>query len=293
MTDSRDNLRGILLMVAAMGGFALEDMFIKWAAAGLPTGQILLMLGLAGTPVFAAMARHDGARAWSRLAWHPAVVWRNLGEMIGTLGFVTALALTPLTSATAIFQAAPLAVTLGAALFLGEKVGWRRWSAILIGLVGVLVILRPGLDGFTVTSLLAVAGLIGFAGRDLATRAAPKVLSNFQLGIYGFAAMVPTGAGLLVWQGGAIMPGPGLAVQLALATVIGVAAYWALTVAMRTGEVSVVTPFRYTRLVFALILGALVFGERPDAMTLLGSAIVVAAGLYTLLRSRAVARGGA
>jgi drug/metabolite transporter (DMT)-like permease len=134
-----------------------------------------------------------------------------------------------------------------------------------------------------------VLGLLGFAGRDLATRAAPKVLTNFQLGIYGFLAMVPTGAALLTWQGGAVMPDAMMAAQLMVAVVVGVAAYWALTVAMRTGEVSVVTPFRYTRLVFALILGVLVFGERLDAATMIGSAIVVSAGLYTLVRTRRVA----
>jgi len=112
------------------------------------------------------------------------------------------------------------------------------------------------------------------------------VLSNFQLGIYGFAAMVPTGAGLLLWQGGAIVPSAAALALLCGAVVVGVGAYWALTVAMRAGEVSVVTPFRYTRLIFALILGVLVFGERPDAMTLTGSAIVVAAGLYTLMSGR-------
>ena len=153
----------------------------------------------------------------------------------------------------------------------------------------MLVILRPGLEGFTALSLLAVLGTLGFAGRDLATRAAPPVLSNLQLGIYGFAMMVPTGAspacrlgrrGRALWhrRGCSLRPRPWS----------GVAAYYSLTVAMRTGEVSVVTPFRYTRLVFALILGVLVFGERPDALTLLGSVIIVASGLYTLLRARRV-----
>ncbi len=150
----------------------------------------------------------------------------------------------------------------------------------------MLIILRPGVEGFTALSLLAVLGTLGFAGRDLATRAAPPVLSNLQLGIYGFAMMVPTGAVLLAVSGGAAWPSGVATAELAAATVVGVAAYFSLTVAMRTGEVSVVTPFRYTRLIFALILALLVFDERPDALTLLGSAIIVASGIYTLLRSR-------
>ncbi|NUB46020.1 DMT family transporter [Fertoebacter nigrum] len=286
-----DNLRGSLFMVAAMLGFAIEDMLLKRVAgSGMPVGQILIIFGAGGMLLFMALTRAQGQRIWHPAVVQPRMLLKAAFEVMGRLFYTLALAFTALSSASAILQATPLVVVAGAALIFGEKVGWRRWSAILIGLLGVLVILRPGLEGFTMASLLAVAGLIGFAGRDLATRAAPKVLSNFQLGIYGFAAMVPTGAGLLLWQGGAVAVDMARGGQLAAATVIGVAAYWALTVAMRTGEVSVVTPFRYTRLVFALILGAVVFAERPDAMTLLGSAIVVAAGIYTLLRSRRAAR---
>ena len=133
--------------------------------------------------------------------------------------------------------------------------------------------------------------MIGFAGRDLATRAAPKSLSNLTLGVYGFAMMLPTGAAMLAWSGGAVWPDGPASLALLGATVFGVAAYYALTVAMRVGEVSVVTPFRYTRLVFALILGTLIFAERTDAATLIGSAIIVASGVYTLLRGRKVKAG--
>ncbi|HEX9857749.1 MAG TPA: DMT family transporter, partial [Paracoccaceae bacterium] len=213
-------------------------------------------------------------------------------EVLGRLFYTLAIAFTPLSSASAILQATPLVVVAGAALIFGETVGWRRWSAIVVGFVGVLIILQPGVEGFTPLSLLAVAGTLGFAGRDLATRAAPPVLSNLQLGVYGFAMMVPTGAVLLGFSGGAVLPDATAALQLLAATAFGVAAYYALTAAMRMGEVSVITPFRYTRLVFALILGVLIFAERPDAMTLLGSAVIVAAGLYTLMRSRKAAPAG-
>lgn len=285
-----DNLRGSLFMVLAMLGFAIEDMALKRVAgAGMPVGEILIFFGGGGALLFALLTWSQGQPIWHRAVISPRMLLKAAFEVLGRLFYTLAIALTALSSASAILQATPLVVVAGAALIFGEKVGWRRWSAILLGLAGVLVILRPGLEGFTPASLLAVLGLIGFAGRDLATRAAPKVLSNFQLGIYGFLAMVPTGAGLLAWQGGAILPDVAMAAQLAGAVVVGVTAYWALTVAMRTGEVSVVTPFRYTRLVFALILGVVVFGERPDLATLIGSAIVVAAGIYTLLRSRRAA----
>jgi drug/metabolite transporter (DMT)-like permease len=283
-----DNLRGSLWMVAAMAGFSVEDMFLKSAAASLPVGQILMIFGAGGMLGFALLAARRGERILHPAILSPAILIRCVFEVAGRLFYTLAIALTPLSSASAILQATPLVVVMGAALIFGERVGWRRWTAIAVGFAGVLIILRPGLDGFTPLSLLAVLGMLGFAGRDLATRAAPPVLSNLQLGVYGFAMMVPTGAILLAVSGGAALPSALAAGQLAAATVIGVLAYYALTSAMRMGEVSVVTPFRYTRLVFALILGASVFGERPDAATLLGSAVIVGSGIYTLLRSRRV-----
>lgn len=142
------------------------------------------------------------------------------------------------------------------------------------------------MEGFAPASLLAVVGLLGFAGRDLTTRAAPASLSHMQLGACGFAILVPTGGALLAHTGDAVLPRPGESAALAAAVLIGVAAYYALTVAMRRGEVSVVAPFRYTRLVFALILGVVVFAERPDAATLIGAAVIVGSGPCTLIRSR-------
>ena len=269
-----------------MAGFAVEDMFLKSAALTLPVGQILIIFGTGGMLAFAALARRRAERVLHPAILTPTILIRAVFEVMGRLFYTLAIAFTPLSSASAILQATPLVVVAGAALLFGEKVGWRRWTAIAVGFLGVLIILRPGLDGFTPLSLLAVAGTIGFAGRDLATRAAPPVLSNMQLGVYGFAMMVPTGAVLLAFSGGATIPGPLAAACLAAATIVGVAAYYALTAAMRMGDVSVITPFRYTRLVFALILGTAVFAERPDAATLLGSAIIVASGIYTLLRAR-------
>lgn len=281
-----NNLRGSLLMIAAMAGFAVEDLCLKIASRQIPVGQILMIFGAAGMIAFAILAKSRGARLLHPAILSPAILTRAVFEVAGRLFYTLAIVLTPLSSASAILQATPLVVVAGAALFFGEKVGWRRWTAIAAGFAGVLIIIRPGLEGFSALSILAVLGLLGFAGRDLATRAAPPVLSNMVLGVYGFAMMVPTGAALLAWTGGSAMPDPQTAAALATAIVFGVAAYYALTAAMRLGDVSVVTPFRYTRLVFALILAVLFLGEAPDAQTLLGSFIVVATGIYTLVRGR-------
>ena len=268
-----------------MAGFAVEDLLLKIVARGMPVGQILMIFGLGGALAFALMAQGRGERVLHPAALSRAVIVRAGFEVTGRLFYTLALALTPLASASAILQATPLVVVAGAALIFGETVGWRRWSAIAVGFLGVLVILRPGLDGFSVLSVLAVIGLIGFAGRDLATRAAPPALTSLTLGVYGFAAMVPAGAVLLAWTGGAIFPNAATAGILTVTTGVGVGAYFALTLAMRTGEVSAVTPFRYTRLVFALILATVFLGERPDGWTLAGGAMIVASGLYTLART--------
>jgi drug/metabolite transporter (DMT)-like permease len=286
-----ENIRGSVLMVAAMAGFALEDMFIKRATQSLPVGEVLMIFGLCGMLAFMALTRMRGQRIV-----HPAVLSRPMivkavMEVMGRLGYTLGIALTPLSNASAILQATPLVVVAGAALLFGEKVGPRRWSAILIGFVGVLIVLRPGMEGFVPAALFTVMGMLGFAGRDLATRAAPPVLSNMQLGIYGFAMLIPTGGAILAYTGGAAVPGTAAAGQLLAASAFGVAAYWGLTAAMRIGEVAVVTPFRYTRLIFALILGVLVFGERPDAATLIGAAIIIASGVYTLVRQRRARQG--
>lgn len=176
-----DNMRGIMLMVLAMAGFAAEDMFIKLAASGLPVGQILVVLGLVGALMFMVYARVNGTSVFSKGFFHPAVLVRNLTEMLGGLCFVTALTLIPLATATTILQATPLLVTMGAALVLGEAVGWRRWTAILIGFCGVLLVIRPGLEGFEPEVLWAVLGVVGLAIRDLASRKVPKTISSLQL----------------------------------------------------------------------------------------------------------------
>lgn len=287
------NLRGAILMVLAMAGFAFEDMFVKSAARHLPVGEILILFGLGGMLCFMVLTKRRGEPLY-----HPAVLSRPLlikaaMEVMGRLGYTVALALTPLSNASAILQATPLVVVAGAAVIFREPVGWRRWAAIALGFAGVLIILRPGLEGFELASLWAVVGMLGFAGRDLATRAAPPVLSNVQLGIYGFLMLIPTGVILLMFTGGAVVPAPREALDLLAAVGFGVGAYYGLTAAMRMGEVGVITPFRYTRLVFALILGVVVFAERPDALTLIGAAVIIGSGIYTLIRGRQVARAAA
>jgi drug/metabolite transporter (DMT)-like permease len=280
-----ENQRGAAFMSASMAGFAVEDVFVKAAAKALPLGQVLLTIGLVGVLTFGLMAWRKGEELLPAAYLSRAMLVRSGFEVTGRLFYGLAITLTALSTTSAILQATPLVVVAGAALVFGEKVGSQRWLAVLVGFAGVLVILRPGAD-FSVLSLLAVVGLLGFAGRDLATRAAPKGLSNRQLGALGFAMLAVAGAILLAVTGGAVVPDAHGLALLAGGAVFGMAGYHALTYAMRTGEVSAVTPFRYTRLVFAMVLAMVLFGERPDLATWIGAAMVVGSGIFALTRGK-------
>jgi drug/metabolite transporter (DMT)-like permease len=281
-----DNLRGVALMTAAMAAFAVEDVFIKAATRTLPVGVALLAFGLCGAAAFAALAWRAGLPLFPPQARVRVMATRAAFEVAGRAGYTLAVALAPLATASAILQATPLVVTLGAAVVFGERVGPLRWAAVAAGFAGVLLVVRPGADAMDPAALFAVAGMVGFACRDLATRAAPAGLSHLQLGVYGFLAILPAGAGLLAVSGGLRAPDAAEGAALAGAVAFGVAGYYWLTAAMRTGEIGAVAPFRYTRLVFAMALGVAVFGERPDAATLAGAAIIVAAGLAAALARR-------
>jgi drug/metabolite transporter (DMT)-like permease len=209
------------------------------------------------------------------------MLFRAVFEFFGRLFYVLAIALTPMSSATAILQSAPLFVVLGARIFLREKVDAKTWIAIFLGLFGVLIILRPSAADFSLLSLLALIGTLGFVGRDLFSRTAPSSLTKEVLGFYGFTTMMIAGTCYAVWDG---KPFVSLQAQqflmLAAALLAGVFAYTALMTAMRTGSIGAVTPYRYSRLLFGISIGVIVFGEQLDTPMLLGCAIVIGAGLF-------------
>ena len=270
-----------------MAGFAVEDMFLKVAGAELPPGQILLAFGAGGALIFSILARSSGQSLTPSAVFERTMLVRNAFEIIGRLFYTLAFLLTPLSSTTIILQAAPIVVVAGAALFLGEAVGWRRWLAIGIGLFGVLIVVQPGTESFSALSILAVIGMFGFAGRDLATRAAPPSLGGWVLGVWGFLMIVLAGALFSLWDGSPfVSPTPNTLLAVIGGIVFGVIGYSCLTQAMRTGDVSAVTPFRYTRLLFGIALGVIVFGETLSTATVIGSLIVVASGLFIMWRGR-------
>ncbi len=283
----RQNMVGAAWMIVAMAAFAVEDALVKAMSGLLPVGQILTLFGLGGALIFAAIAVRQGDALMTWDVVSPAMRIRVFFEITGRLFYVLALALIPLSTATVILQATPLVVVASAAVIFDERVGWRRWTAIVLGLVGVLIILRPGTEGFSALSLLAVIGMLGFAGRDLASRAAPKSLSTAILGLYGFLALAVAGLLFSLWQGEAFrLPDARATVLLLAVIVIGIGAYSCLMKAMRSGDVSAVTPFRYTRLLFGIALGIALFGETLTMGMLAGSGLIVLSGLFILWRGQ-------
>jgi drug/metabolite transporter (DMT)-like permease len=282
-----DNLRGALWMMLAMLAFAIEDAILKFAlgAGSVTPGTAMVVFGLMAMGLSALYARWQGVGLWHPAYLQPRLMVRSMFEIMGRLFFTVSLAYNTLTVTSTILQAAPLVVTLGAALILKEKVQARRWLAMAVGLCGVLLVLRPVPEQFSPAVIFAVLGMLGFAGRDLATRASPPAVHAAQLGVLGFAVVTCAGLVLLVFEPDTpSLPDAAGWRAMALTALAGMLAYTALTFAMRTGDVSAVAPFRYIRLLFALAIAVLVFGERPDALTLAGAVLIVGSGLYTLWR---------
>ena len=286
-----DNIRGAAFMVFAMFCFAVEDALIKLLADDIPVGQILSVICLGGLIAFLAWSAAKGDRLWQPAYLDNKVLLRSFCDVAGSVLFVTSLTLIPLTTASAVIQATPLVVAMGAAVFLGQAIGWRRWLAIIVGFIGVLIIIRPGMEGFTPATLLAVGGMLGLAARDLFTRGLTVQLSGPQLATHTFALIVPAGMLLMLFQGQSpVLPNAWQSLILLCAIVVGMIAYLAIVAATRGGNAGIISSFRYSRMIFALIIGYLVFAEIPDAPTLIGAAVIIASGIYTLWREAVLRR---
>ena len=286
-----DNRRGILLMLLAMLLFSLEDALIKGLSRTWSTAQVLLVIGLGGGTILVLLARRAGQRIVHRDNLHWAVVTRSLAEACATLLFVTALASAPLGITSAIIQAAPLALVAGSALLLGESVGWRRWTAVTVGFAGVLLIVRPWGEAFDPALILPVAATAALATRDLVTRRVPPHVGTFALSAWAYAGVLLAAAVSLAVEPRLAVPTLPNLLPIAALLLFSTVGYYAVTESMRVGEVAAVAPFRYTRLVFAAVLGLLFFDEVPDSVSLMGAALIIGSGIYAMIREgRAVRR---
>lgn len=280
------NLRGGLFMAVAMASFTMNDAITKAASKEMNFGQIMLVRGIFAIVLIAALAAHRRAIRPLRTLMVKPVALRVIGEVGATIAFLTALAHLPLANISAIMQALPLAVTLGAALVFSEPVGWRRWLAIGFGFAGVLIIVRPGVEGFNQFALLALASVLFCALRDLATSRIPAEIPSLFITLLTTITVTVAGLFMLVPLGG-WTPLSGRAVGLlALAAVLVLMGYQCVIMAMRAGDISAVAPFRYTALLWAILLGYVVFGDVPDVMMVVGASLIVISGLYTFYRER-------
>lgn len=285
------NVWGAGLMIASMACFTLNDTLVKLTDGALPLGQLLTLRGVFSVLLIYVLARSLGGvrldlgcRNWG------LVGLRSVAEIGAAYFFITALLNLPLANVTAILQVLPLTVTLGAAIVFREAVGWRRALAIAVGFCGMLLIVRPGPEGLSIWSLYAVMAVICVTVRDLATR-------KLSVDVPGMTVTLAAAVAVLVFFGlystGETWQPVTLELWLLLAgaSILIFGGYYFSVQVMRTGEISFIAPFRYTGLIWALVLGWFVFGEWPSALTLLGAAIVVGMGLFSLYRERQLARG--
>jgi drug/metabolite transporter (DMT)-like permease len=282
--QQRRNMQGAIYMACAMAAFSCSDALSKSVISGMNAGEIMFLRGIVTTLLVYVLALKMGAlRSW-RTILQPMILLRATCESLAAVTYMTALGMMPIANASAILQAIPLAVTLAAAIFLQEPVGWRRWSAIVVGFIGVLIIIRPGPEGFTPAALLVVASMFVTAARDLATRCVdPQVPSltvtlctAVSITVFGLVFIIPCGG----WQPVTVTP----MLHILLAAFMVLIGYQTAILGMRTGEISVVAPLRYLSLIFSALLGLIFFGESPDMWTEIGSSVVIASGLYTFYR---------
>jgi drug/metabolite transporter (DMT)-like permease len=281
-----DNLRGILLMCASMAAFTINDSFMKSVTATLPLYQSIGLRGLiacAGLAILAFATRSFRFRPSRRDAG--LILLRSIADVAATVLFLEALIHMELANLSSIMQALPLAITLAAALVYGDKIGWRRMTAILVGFIGVMIIIRPGTDGFDRWALLGVGSALCVVVRDLAVRPIQGQVPSTLVALGAATAVTAMGwigTGLQGWQAPTLWE----ATRIFCAGLFLIVGYLTSVSAMRHGDIGLVAPFRYTSLLWAIVLGLLVFGDLPDGWTLIGAAIVVVAGLFTLWRER-------
>jgi drug/metabolite transporter (DMT)-like permease len=284
------NMKGAALMTGCVSAYVINDAFMKLLFSEIALFQAIFLRSIITVPPVLVMvwitkaAIRNLSKQDKRL-----ILLRVIAEIFTTIAFLTALKHMPLANVTAILQALPLSITMAAALFLSEPVGWRRWSAILVGFVGVLIVVRPGLEGFNIYSLSALMAVIFITVREISTRKLTSevptitVVLSTAVGSAWFAGIMMIGSELDTVNALSWLLIFGAAVAVSIATLLGV-------MAMRIGEIGFVSPFRYTSMLGAIGLGILLFGDWPDQPTLVGTLIIVSTGIYTFHREQTIGR---
>ena len=276
-------------MLAAMALFCCGDALMKLAAPTVATGQCLFVRSCVSVAILWALVAYQGeGRDVVRALTRPMGL-RVIGDVGGSIFYQSALARVRFADASAVLQINPLMVTAAAALFLGERVGWRRWTATAVGLAGVLLIIQPGTGAFTWSSVLLIVAVMFATLRDLATRRIDQAVPGFVVTALSQTAVLAASASLSLIEPWRMLDRLELA-ELAVAGVFSLTGQLCLVASIRSGDISAVVPFRYSAILWSLMLGVLLWGELPDALTACGIAIVVGAGLYAFFREQKLAR---
>lgn len=292
LTDAA-NRKGIVAMCLAMAMFVANDALVKYVSASLPAAQLIFIRGLFATSLLLLVALLMGAlrpgalarsHAWRQLT-QPAVLARAVLDALATMAYLTSLFHLPIGNASAINMGSPMFIALYCAVAWREQISFSRWLTMAGGFAGVLLIVQPAADGFNAWTLLCLFATLLHTGRDLVTRrialAVPSILITLTT---SFAVLLFTGPWSLL-QGWAPIDGRQLAL-LAIASVFLSSAYYLVIIGMRSGDLSLVAPFRYTALIYALLLGWLVWGDVPNAWSWSGIGLMVISGLFMLRKAR-------
>lgn len=285
-----DNQRGATFMMLSMAAFVLNDTFVKLLGAHIPLFEILFLRGLLATGALIMMCWYLNALQWRRSArdWS-LMIARSGSEIAAAYFFLTALIHMPIANVTAILQTLPLTVSLGGVLFFKNPIGWRRLLAILFGFGGMMLIVRPGSDGFDIYSIYVLIAVLCVTVRDLTTRAMSKSVPSLFVTLLA-SLSVTVYSGIMV-IGAEFTPMTSTDQAYLIASAIFIIGGYAFSVlVMRVGDISFVALFRYSAVIWTLLIGFWVFGDWPDELTLLGAAIIALSGGYTMLREARIKR---
>ena len=284
----KNNTKGILLMLISMACFAAGDTFVKISGAFLSPSQIMFFLISGGLVIFTVIALIKSEKLRERRAFLPILLIRYCAEMLGLGAMIMGITKIPLSVVGTVTQASPILVAAAAAIVFREAVSWRRWSSIIIGFVGVVLVIQPGGQDLDYAVLWAVAALLAFSIRDLVTRLTPPDIQSASIATFTMIAAFPFTTAWVFLSGEKFFP-PGIDwAVVACMIILGSVGYLLLITSLRIGELSAIMPFRYSRIVFLLIMGVLVFGERPTLSMLAGAGLILISGVYIMWRERIV-----
>jgi drug/metabolite transporter (DMT)-like permease len=281
-----DNLKGILAVVAGSTGFVLGDAIVKLVSAELLAGEIIVLRGILATAFLAVGVAALGAARPLSILFTPMMLLRLASAAAATTFIVISLRDVPLAIVNTVLQVTPLAVTAGAALVYGERVGLSRWAAALTGFLGVVLIVKPGVGDLGAGAYVVLLALACTTVRDVTTRGLERSIPSIFVAAASSAAIVPAGFLVAPFEGPWAFPSAWAWGLITAAAACFFVANTLIIMALRTGEIGVVAPFRYVAAPFSVLLGFWWWGDIPDAVAFLGIGLVVAAGVYTLHRER-------